>query len=180
VIFVRRRRRLRRTAAILPDDADRSTDQLAYELVWFRALDKDVQMWQAPALALTAQSFLLTIALGSGSSPAARMISAALACLIAVMSVQLLTKHQWLLRQDFDQLDHLETRLGLQGLTFRRRRVESSDESVRRLTRPTFWRKQRSVLWWQIGLALFGITAFAVLVLAVVNPQLLEGAGGQR
>ena len=34
------------------------------------------------------------------------------------------------------------------------------------------------MLLWQIGLALFGITSFAVLVLAIVNPQLLEGAGG--
>ena len=89
-----------------------------------------------------------------------------------------MTKHQWLLRQDFAQLEVSKSVWNLKGLNFaamgRRPRGAASD----RLTRPTFWREFRSVLLWQMGLALFGITSIAVLVLAIVDPQLLEGAGG--
>ncbi len=178
MIFVRRRRRLHTKVPVHPVEADRTTVELAYELVWFRALDKDVQMWQAPALALTAQSFLLTISLGSGSSPAARMISAALAALIAGMSIQLMIKHQWLLRKDFDQLEVFEEVLEFKGLNFRRWGVDQGKQAQSPLTRPTFWREFRSVLLWQMGLALFGITSIAIFVLAIVDPQLLEGAAG--
>jgi hypothetical protein len=43
-------------------------------------------LWQVPALSLTAQSFLLTIALGSDSSDYARYIAAGLSVIIAVSS----------------------------------------------------------------------------------------------
>jgi hypothetical protein len=47
-------------------------------------------VWQVPALSLTAQSFLLTIALTHGNSPGAKYISAGLSIGIAFASVQLM------------------------------------------------------------------------------------------
>lgn len=47
-------------------------------------------LWQVPALSLTAQSFLLTIAVGSGSSNYARLISSGLSIVIALSSYALM------------------------------------------------------------------------------------------
>ena len=48
-----------------------SEDQ--YDLLAARRTSYDEMMWQAPALSLTAQAFLFTIALGPGSTTAARL-----------------------------------------------------------------------------------------------------------
>lgn len=67
-------------------------------IVWQVLSDRraayDAMMWQTPALGMTAQAFLLTLSLGSGSSSAARIASAALSALISLMVVQLLAKHR--------------------------------------------------------------------------------------
>jgi hypothetical protein len=47
-------------------------------------------LWQVPALGLTAQAFLMTIALGSDSSNVARVIAALLSVIISVASTQLM------------------------------------------------------------------------------------------
>lgn len=47
-------------------------------------------LWQVPALGLTAQAFLMTIALGSDSSNVARVIAALLSVVISVASTQLM------------------------------------------------------------------------------------------
>ena len=60
----------------------------------YRRYVTDQMMWQVPVLSLTAQSFLLTIAFGSGSR-AGRAISAGLAAVAAVAAVQLLLKHRY-------------------------------------------------------------------------------------
>lgn len=51
-------------------------------------------LWQVPALALTGQSFLLTIALMSGSSHGARLAASGLAIGIAVSSSVLMHYHR--------------------------------------------------------------------------------------
>jgi hypothetical protein len=63
-------------------------------------------LWQVPALGLTAQSFLLTIALSHGNSKGADIIAPALAMLIALASLSLMhgqrgfaITHAWFVRQ---------------------------------------------------------------------------------
>jgi hypothetical protein len=51
-------------------------------------------LWQTPVLSLTAQAFLLTIALGSGTSHQARIVSGFLALITALASVQLFARHR--------------------------------------------------------------------------------------
>lgn len=78
-------------------------------------------LWQVPALGLTAQSFLLTIALTHGNSKGATVMASGLGMLIAVASISLMhdqrgfaTTHAWLVRQLAMQL----TLVGeLEGLT---------------------------------------------------------------
>lgn len=55
----------------------------------------DQMMWQTPALGLVAQSFLLTIGLGEGSSWLARVVAASLGVVAALGAIQLLLKHRF-------------------------------------------------------------------------------------
>lgn len=55
----------------------------------------DQMMWQVPALSLTAQSFLLSIALASSATASARVISSCLALIAALAAIQLLLKHRF-------------------------------------------------------------------------------------
>jgi hypothetical protein len=64
-------------------------------------------VWQTPALSLTAQAFLFTIALGEGTS-GARLISALLALVAALASMQLMAKHRYLEIQDAKLLERYE------------------------------------------------------------------------
>jgi hypothetical protein len=65
-----------------------------WQTVAARRQSYDAMMWQTPALGMTAQAFLLSLALGSGTSALSRIISAGLSVLISVMVVQLLAKHR--------------------------------------------------------------------------------------
>ena len=60
-----------------------------------RELD-DTSLWQAPALGLTAQAFLLTIALDNSATGAARLMSSVLAFITAAASLYLIgrKRHQ--------------------------------------------------------------------------------------
>src|SRR5205807_717505 len=55
----------------------------------------DQMMWQVPALSLTAQSFLLTIALGHDTRWIARVMTALLGMIAAGAAIQLLLKHRY-------------------------------------------------------------------------------------
>lgn len=69
-------------------------DALVYELLMLRQLEQNAMVWQTPALALTAEAFLLTIALGGESSRFARLLSSALSVVVAVLAMQLMAKHR--------------------------------------------------------------------------------------
>ena len=69
--------------------------QLAqYQVVAARRQNFDAMVWQVPALGLTAQAFLMTIALGAGSGHLARIAAGLLSALAALMSIQLLLRHR--------------------------------------------------------------------------------------
>ncbi len=68
---------------------------MLYESIEAKRHNLDQMMWQTPALALVAQSFLLTIALGPDDSWTARLLAAGLGIVAALGSVQLLLKHRF-------------------------------------------------------------------------------------
>jgi hypothetical protein len=73
-------------------------------------------LWQGPALALAAQAFLLTIALGEGGTRFTRALSASLALATALAAFWTIQRKQGQMRQmekDLDQQDRQFEELGL-------------------------------------------------------------------
>jgi hypothetical protein len=94
-------------------DDNRNRSLAVYQRLSDRYQSHVTIMWQAPALGLAAEAFLLTVSLGNGSSRAARIIAAILGTLVALMSMQLMAKHRFLSRRDDEALHVLEKRLGI-------------------------------------------------------------------
>ena len=75
------------------EQADDS-ELILYQVVASRQQSYEDNMWQAPGLALTAQAFLMTIALGAETDRLARMAAGLLAAMISLISIQLLLRHR--------------------------------------------------------------------------------------
>ena len=138
---------------------------LSYEVLAHRATAHNGLLWQTPALALAAQAFLLTIALGPDSSTLARCLSSALAALLSLMSYQLMRKHTHLSYKDRDRLAHLE--MTLQMPVWHSKDIAFGQSWVVRLASSRMWR---------IGLLLFAGVAATIFVTALAAPDLLEGS----
>lgn len=76
-------------------DDKRTVEQLQYQIVAARRQGTDSMMWQVPVLSLTAQAFLLTIALAPGAGRPAQVVSAGLALVASITSIQLMAKHRF-------------------------------------------------------------------------------------
>jgi hypothetical protein len=148
------------------DPSDR--EMLLYEIVAFRRMQYDAMMWQVPALSLTAQAFLLTIALGSDSRTAARVISGCLSAVIALISVQLMSKHRRHEEVDSRWLEKFEQDHGLELV--HARPVERA-VSVK-MKAPSWLEAQPSFNVWRLGLTVFGVVAVLAAGAAVVDPGL--------
>lgn len=94
-------------------------DLFTYEMLLQRELEQDAMLWQTPTIALTAQAFLLTIALNPTSPAFATFLSAALGLVVALLSMQLMAKHQFIDSMDRAHLHALETRLEIEHLSNR-------------------------------------------------------------
>jgi len=87
------RRRTRRAVRGADNDGERtgpSLDKFGYEMLTLRQMEHNSLAWQVPSLSLTAQAFLLTIALGAGTAPLARVVSAALGMISGLLTMQLM------------------------------------------------------------------------------------------
>ena len=146
----------------------RLTRQLfAYEMLAERRNQQDSMLWQAPALALTAQAFLLTIALGgSAVSVFARALAAGLGLVVACMSMQLMAKHRHLTELDNAWLAAMEQEIGLAPIAAR-------DISPSLGPRRSLARRARSYVVWEAGLALFALTNMAIFLITLIRPGLL-------
>jgi hypothetical protein len=87
-----------------------------YPTIAARRMNYDTLLWQMPALSLTAQAFLLTIALDPGRPDWARALSSSLALVTSIAA--LLTMHRFRAgeRGDSDRLQAIEERLRLDKL----------------------------------------------------------------
>ncbi|MBT2552794.1 hypothetical protein [Arthrobacter sp. ISL-5] len=100
--------------------AERHAKELfTYEMVLQRELEQDAMLWQTPTIALTAQAFLLTIALNPSSPAFATYLAAALGLVVALLSMQLMAKHRFLNLMDRAHLHALEARLRMEHLSNR-------------------------------------------------------------
>jgi hypothetical protein len=126
-------------------------------------------MWQTPALGLTAQAFLLTLALGGQMASLGRAVAAVLAGAIAVMTMQLMAKHRLHELRDSRLLEAIENRhrfndvVGVDLHGFRRTAVIG--RSPRALSER--FRLSSSFRLWMAGQLVFLAVAVTVIVLTL-------------
>lgn len=147
-----------------------------YQGLAARRLGYDTLMWQAPALALTAQAFLLTIALGPGSSRTARLISAALSFVLAAISAQLLMKHRFNESIDSRLLERLERQFGLDIPLGGAPHIADRARGELAGVGGNWFTRRSSYRIWLAALAVFAVAAAVVLVLTLVSPSALAAS----
>lgn len=79
-----------------------------YSIISARRTNMDSMMWQTPALSLTAQAFLFTIALSSSSSAFSVILSSFLSFVASLAAMQLMMKHRLHEIQDAELLELFE------------------------------------------------------------------------
>jgi hypothetical protein len=145
-----------------PKSASREEMLMQYQLVAGRRQTFDTMLWQVPALSLTAQAFLLVIALGSGSGHLARIAAGLLSAVTALMSAQLLLRQRLHEEADSRWLQAFEKSHDLEQIHRRAsERVTAVGKESRGLT------KQPSHRLWVVGLILFGATGLAAALTAL-------------
>jgi hypothetical protein len=146
-----------------------------YDVVAARRLQWDALLWQVPALSLTGQAFLLTIALGPSTSRLARIISSVVSLIASIMSMQLMTSDRqaevadahWLYDYEMEKFGE-----AVSGPAFRDRR-KATDPDVAFPVKPFL--HVRSFTVWMLGLSSFGVVGLLVFVVTIVRPSLLHG-----
>jgi hypothetical protein len=155
--------------AIVSSDwaTDHAHELSAFEMLSQREIEETSRLWQTPTLALTAQAFLLTIALGPDTARVSRVIASLLGIMVAVMAVQLMTKHHHFADRDFQLLLRLENDLGLPK-TIKREPLPGMTLAK------ASWLSRRSSFWlWRRGLVVIGLANVVALVLAIAWPDVL-------
>jgi hypothetical protein len=169
VIFKRRRRR----PTVELEGAwagDHAKDLFTYEMLLLREMEQDAMLWQTPTIALTAQAFLLTIALNPGSPFFATCLASALGMLVAVLSMQLMARHRFLNEMDRSHLHYLEERVGIDHISNReyffvdgKYRVPGWLQGRRTPEAPDLLARQKSFRIWMFGMGMFAAVNFAIL-----------------
>jgi hypothetical protein len=155
-----------------------------YQAVESKRQSQDQMMWQVPALGLTAQAFLLTVALSPSSSGLARGLAAGLGFVAAVAGVQLLLKHRYLEWMLSHWLERFEKVHGLPALAGRPNRTapfafqgqldpwSKTGANPLKIARKVLNRPSSAYFW--VGmLSVFAAADLFVLVLAVIGSDLL-------
>ncbi|MFL6137445.1 MAG: hypothetical protein ACJ74O_06560 [Frankiaceae bacterium] len=162
----------------MPADSTRGDDAglapAVYAAVAARRAQFDNLLWQVPAVSLTAQAFLFTIALDSGSRRLARAVACLLSLVATFLTVQILTRHRQAEITDAHWLAEFESANGLSpqahGPDWRRRRNATPADAwvFSPLARLPGFKT------WALGLSIFGVAALVILIITVAAPQLLE------
>lgn len=155
---------------VIPDwEFKHQPSVVLYEAVTARVGHRDALLWQSPALAMTAQAFLLTIALGHESSSAARFVAALLGLCVTFLSIQLMLKHRLHLWNDLIVMFALERKMQMSSsavdYTTQLKSI-AADPSAKDHMQPkskNALTKLESVRVWIFGLVFFGLVNVVVL-----------------
>ncbi len=131
-----------------------SDDQ--YNVLAARRVATNGLLWQSPALSLTAQAFLFTIALDSGTVVGARLIAAFLALVASLVSMQLMAKNRYFEKRDSGMLEEYE-----------KAKQKDSFQIIHGppdYSKAAWYEKIKSYHLWLFMLAAFGTAAFVVIV----------------
>lgn len=156
----------------VPDDAgtantarvDKAERLVLYQTVAARRLAQDTMVWQVPGLALTAQAFLMTIGLGSGTGQLARIAAGLLSIVISIMGVQLLLRHRRNELADSVWLETFEQESGWPAV----HGLQHHDGALEGKSVPWLGRF-RSTRIWVAGLSVFGLVGLLVAIDALVK-----------
>lgn len=144
-----------------------------YEALTARVGHRDALLWQPPALALTAQAFLLTIALGNESSPIARFLAACLGLWVTYLSVQLMLKHRLYLWNDMVTMVALERRMKVptSAIDYKTQLafVEGDEDLAGTMKEKNGVTKYTSVHVWIWGLGFFAVVNLFLAVFAALD-----------
>lgn len=162
--------------------ADRHAKELfTYEMLLQRELEQDAMLWQTPTIALTAQAFLLTIALNPSSPPFATYLAATLGLVVALLSMQLMAKHRFLNLMDRAHLHALEDQLKIKHLSNRQYfytdgEYRIPDWLVGHKSPPSEHglAKFRSYRVWIFGMLVFAAVNLAVIAVQIWAPGILD------
>jgi colanic acid biosynthesis protein WcaH len=135
-------------------------NDMQYQIVAERRQNYDNLLWQTPIVSLTAQAFLLTIALGAETKPLARLLAAFLSFLAALASLQLMLKHrhmEWLDSQLMERHEILNSGRGFA--------VISGQERIQ-AQQPSWLAARRSHKIWLRLLGAFAVSSMAIMVVA--------------
>ena len=160
-----------------------------YQTVASRRVAYDSMMWQTPALGLTAQAFLLTLALEATSRSLVRFIAASLSFVLSFITMQLMAKHRSFEVIDSKMLARFENKLGISDWLEVHphgpkecRKHESDIVTAHGKSLPKalhwfrwfakgprwFWGKS-SFLVWQFGLASFGLISIGIMIVVITG-----------
>jgi hypothetical protein len=145
-----------------------------YEAVAQRRLGQDTMVWETPALCLTAEAFLFTIALSGGNSQAARLMAAILALTVSLLAIQLMAKHRHLSTVDALLLEKLEEGEELtEAIGVAPHTKQDQLAGVVGVT-PHWSIVLSSFRIWICGMVLFGAASIAVIAITATDPGLLK------
>jgi hypothetical protein len=133
----------------------------AYGAIADWAQSHNALQWQTPALALTAEAFLLQIALGPQSTPPAQLVASALNFMLSLLCIQLMWKHRAMQIDDRMELQKLEERLGLPR--YHRKPDLDGLKRWQRLLRTSSTRV------WSVGFAVLALVALGIFVVTLVR-----------
>lgn len=133
-------------------------NDIQYQILAARRQAYDQLLWQTPVLSLTAQAFLLTIALGAGNSSAARFLSASLSLVTALASILLMAKHRYYEVIASKALQKYESEKMSDGFDPIHKRRPSSDDLV------SFWERWPLFVIWILTLFSFAVVALIVVL----------------
>ena len=163
-----------------------------YSAIASRRAQWDNLLWQVPVLSLTAQAFLLSIALDPGGSTMGRLVSTTLSFLISFLCVDLMRRHRTAELVDAHWLEDVERMLiahpdnpsdpdrpppvhtwpgdkiplPFHGKGFR----DARDTHAPRTGRVPF-SKQTAFRIWSVGISLFGVVAAFLFIAALAWPE---------
>lgn len=182
-----RRRRSRSSSVAGPWAEENAKALFTYEMLIQREMEQEAMLWETPTLALTAQAFLLTIALNHDASPAAVLASAGLGLVVAVLSLQLMAKHRFLNEMDKTLMHRIEEELGISHISRRNyfftNKVYTVPETLSgnghgAPKKQGFLEAQQSYRYWFRGVALFAVVNIAILAAQIWWPALLHPGAG--
>jgi hypothetical protein len=150
------------------DMKDQDVTLAAYQVITARRTAYDSMMWQSPGLGLTAQAFLMTIALAPDTKIVARLLASLLGCVVALLSIQLMAKHRYLESIDSRLVEELETKMLVQTRLSMKPHSSVTERNAGRVV-PSRLALLRSFDVWCLGMGTFALADVFVVLWTVAG-----------